>query len=603
MSALVAAWGGAAHRFERFREIAAARGWQIVEHTPAGSSVRLGTVDRGGAILATASAAGSTAAALGSGLFQQPGTLPFRPGPVAGALLDDAPDDIVGILADPVRGTLTIGASPGNQRLFVATVDGGALVSSQLSLLAGACRDVLELDRSQEDFLLGFGFLPDGRTPYRGIRAHPAGQSRTWPAVPGTGAPARKPDPPAPPSTPAEARRVLERLFHEVLEEQTAGRRRHAVLLGGFDSALVVAGLRRLGHEVDAYTFHFGDPRYDQRNAELVARHLGARHHRVLIEPSVMEAGLQHFDDFMNQPAPQPHYQLHTAHACRQIAAAGYDHVFTGDGADAAFLGYPTVNRRGRLIGRLSVLPPLARRGLLALAGTRTAERHAGHVARMVRSVTRSLDLPWPARGHLPTQYLDETALARLRRGEAPRQDESIREIRIRLAAGLEHLDPVRLAFHGNALTGQSRAKVEAAASSSGVAQLSPYLHPRLRDWAGGLPVELLRPRGSAAGGPGKAILVDMVREHSLLPEPVIDMPKQSPADSPIDDWYAGPLRGLVTRMLEGLPFEYDRAYLDQLLAPKPIERIYRERVSLGHQAFQAVGLLTTYAAFTRRAR
>jgi hypothetical protein len=79
-------------------------------------------------------------------------------------------------------------------------------------------------------------------------------------------------------------------------------------------------------------------------------------------------------------------------------------------------------------------------------------------------------------------------------------------------------------------------------------------------------------------------------------------MPKQSPSTSPIDGWYAGPLRGVVDDLLAGLPFEYDRAYVDEILAPKRAEQVFRERVSLGRQAHQVIGLLCSYAAFARRA-
>ncbi len=94
-----------------------------------------------------------------------------------------------------------------------------------------------------------------------------------------------------------------------------------------------------------------------------------------------------------------------------------------------------------------------------------------------------------------------------------------------------------------------------------------------------------------------------MVREHRLLPEAVIAMPKQSPSDSPIDRWYTGPLRGLVDEMLAALPFEYDRAWVNEVLAPKWVEEQFRRRVSISHHAFQAIGLLCSYAAFTRRTR
>ena len=74
----------------------------------------------------------------------------------------------------------------------------------------------------------------------------------------------------------AAVRKALHEAFFSALEAQAGSRRRHAVLLGGFDSALVAAGLRRLGHDVDCYTFGFGDPTYEQRNAELMASSIGA---------------------------------------------------------------------------------------------------------------------------------------------------------------------------------------------------------------------------------------------------------------------------------------------------------------------------------------
>jgi hypothetical protein len=173
---------------------------------------------------------------------------------------------------------------------------------------------------------------------------------------------------------------------------------------------------------------------------------------------------------------------------------------------------------------------------------------------------------------------------------------------RERLAAPTADLDPTRRAFQGNAMTGQSKAKVEGSVATSGVAQFSPFMHPLLKDFAAQLPLEALRPEGSKASAAGKAVLVAMARKYALVPETIITMPKQSPSDSPIDRWYAGPLRPLVDELMGGLPFEIDRSYLDEILAPKRAEELFRSRVSISHHAFQAIGLLCSYATFTRRA-
>ncbi len=512
-----------------------------------------------------------------------------------------APDTAaIGLDVDD-EGLLAV-AGPGTQELFVAELDdGGFLVGSNLWIVAQCAHGAPRVDRSYEDFLLGFGFLPDDRTVYRGVRVLRGTTEQL-----GASAPAR-----APVGTPRsvvdhepesfdEAVEHLYDLFLSTIEELAAGHRHHAVLLGGLDSALVVAGLRRLGHEVTTYTFSFGDPRYEQRNVGVVTRELGTQERWVRITPEVVLAGLDRFAQVFALPSPQPHYQLHTLHAARQISADGFDRVLTGDGCDAVFLGYPTVSTRARLIERLGRVPAPVVRGGLAAASLTPVDRRLGHVARMARSTLLNLELEMPARGHLPTRYLDQVALRRLRSGPPPVQDESIEQIRHRLAAPHGDLDPVRLAFHGNALTGQSRSKVQGAVAATGVAQFSPFTRGPLASFVAALPVEYLRPPGSPAGASGKALLLEMVRRHALLPPSVIDMPKQSPSDSPVDGWYSGELRHHLLDLLEDLPFSWNPAYVEELLRPKLAEDLYRRRISISHHAFQVIGLLASYASFSR---
>ena len=87
---------------------------------------------------------------------------------------------------------------------------------------------------------------------------------------------------------PAAVSNALHDAFVGALEQQAGTRHRHAVLLGGFDSALVAAGLRRLGHEVDCYTFGFADPTYEQRNVDVLTKAIGAQHHWVQFSPDVI---------------------------------------------------------------------------------------------------------------------------------------------------------------------------------------------------------------------------------------------------------------------------------------------------------------------------
>jgi hypothetical protein len=524
------------------------------------------------------------------------------------ALTDGSADDIVALVV--TDGIATAVAGRGDHRLFAASVDDGLAVCSHLGVLVDAMTRHLgrppRVDRSYEDVLLGFGFLPDGRTVFDGIATlapgtstvlHPDGTSsdRGALATPVSGAPE------GPPPSFDDAVTALYDRFVAAVAEQAAGATRHAVLLGGLDSMLVASCLASMGHEVHTYTFGFGDPAYEQRNVAAFTAATGTTHHTVPITADAIMDGLEEFGATYASPGPQPHYQLHTLVAARAVAADGFGHVFTGDGADAVFLGYPTVSQRARLGQRLTAVPgPVATASQSVLA-TRAVERHLGHVARAARASLASLSLPDPARGHLPTRYLDDAALARLRTGPPPPQAETVDEVRRRLATGLGHLDPVRLAFDGHAVVGQSRVKVDGAVAATGVTQSSPFRHPMVRDYVAALPTDFLRRPGEPARAAGKELLVAMVRRHHLVPGFAIDQAKQSPSDSPVDQWYAGELRPRVVELLDGLPFGWDRRYLDDVLRPKWAEQVFRDRVSISHHCLQVVGLLASYASFTRR--
>lgn len=598
--------GGTPPRFD-------ARPVQII--TPStGGVIHLGTNSVGnGAVQWDSSGLGATAA-FGSGLRKD------RLSPTADAVL---------LMAGPDHTSdgdaLIAIVQPGDHRLFIFTTpEGGTAVCSQLGVLARAVGADLSVDRSYEDMLLGHGFLPDGRTVYSRITALPPGTRSvitadgitTGPITTGpiTSGPITT-GPFATPSTPShggdpdelpvpapsfdDAVDQLHGRFMAALAEQAGGDRRHAVLLGGLDSALVAATLVAMGHEVHTYTFGFGDPTYEQRNVPVFTTAAGTVHHTVPITPTAVMDGLERFADVFSQPGSQPHYQIHTLIASRQIADDGFTHVFTGDGADAVFLGYPTVSQRARLVQRLGSVPaPLARAGS-AVLHTRTADRHLGHVGRTARASLDNLTMDAPARGHLPTRLLDDHALARLRLGPAPVQAESVAAIRTRLASGLGGLDPVRLAFDGHGLTGQSRVKVDGAVAATGVTQSTPFKHPLVRDWVASLPVDFLRTPGAPSGGAGKELLMAMVRRYAMVPDVIINQPKQSPSDSPIDTWYSGELRPRVLALLDGLPFAWDRAYIDEILAPKRAEELFRRKVSISHQALQVIGLLGSYASFT----
>jgi asparagine synthetase B (glutamine-hydrolysing) len=511
-------------------------------------------------------------------------------------LLDADPDDVVavGFAGD---GRLVSAAGRGSHRLFAHhTANNGTWVSSSLDALRRVVPG-LELDRSCEDFLLGFGFVPEPRSMFERVDVMKAGTRVVAGDVTNVNAISYAAN------TSTNRDEIIDALHDTVIgtiAEQAGDHRRHAVLLGGFDSALVAAVLVGLGHEVETYTFRFSDPSYVQRNVDALVDHLGIRHHWVDFDSSVIASNLRGFAGTFTQPGSQPHYQIHTLHAARQITADGHTHIFTGDGCDAIFLGYPTVSRRAAIAAATKRMPSVLTRVAAGALSTGIVERRLGHVARMARGTLRNRLLDETVGAHLPTQVFDAAALARLRTSAAPPQAESVLAIRTRLATGLEHLNRTQLAFNGNGLNGQSKVKVDGAVAGTGVAQASPFMHARLRTFVSGIPFDYLRSAGSSASSAGKEILVDMVRRRGLLPDVIIDQPKQSPSDSPVDGWYMKELRAEILDQLRDLPFTWDRRYVEGLLAPKAAESWYRNKVSLSHHTMQVIGLLSSYASFNR---
>jgi len=501
------------------------------------------------------------------------------------------------VAAAMTGGRVLVGAGAGNQRLFRATTDRGTLVSSHVGALVAALGAGAALDRSYEDFLLGFGFLPDGRTPFAGIRA------MARPAVEELDGGASLPVVP-PPATAADASTPpdLAELVCEIVDEQAGAMRRVGVLLGGFDSALVAAALHRTGREVHTFTFDFAEPGYVQRNVDAAVAAAGATHHWVRFTPEIMGDALRSLPDRLNQPGPQPHYQIQTIVAGEHARDAGVEAIFTGDGCDALFASYPTVNTRAAATGGLQRVPAAVRRSGIGVLSVEPVDRRLGHVARVGRSALRASLLDGPASRHLPTQYLDEVALDRLR-GDAPPQAEPVEGIRRRLADDCAETEPGRLAHDGNARTGQSQSKVEGLVARTGLGVYSPFTDPRFRAAIAALPTHLRRPSGGLLGAEGKPVLPDAVERSGLLPPAVIHQRKQAPTEAPVDLWYAGPLRSTVYELLADLPFEVNTEYVEQVLRPKRAEDLYRRRVALSRHVLQAVGLLASYGAFARLVR
>ncbi len=528
------------------------------------------------------------------------------------AFLDGLCGHFVVAIVDSASGRLVLARDPGGSRRLFVHDDGRTLrFSTKLCDFRGLLDRDLRVDRGLEDFHLGYEFLPDGRTPFVGVKILGAGEVLPWTRGTLEHRSIPKPDPwgDSAPSVDVDSASVeeiadaLDEALLRALRDQLPSDKRVAVLLGGFDSALIAALLTRMGKDVETFSFQYADTSFNQPLTEELAELLGIRHHWVPIDEEVIRDGLNHYAERFNQLSGQPHYLIASAHAVKAAADAGFRYVFTGDGCDGLFLGYPTVHLRAKVIMALSKAGPLVGTPLRFATRSPWLERRLGHPYRVARNIGRILQREMPTRGHVASCVLDSVSLEQLR-GPAPPPDRDTEEILETLAKQKTGVGPVRLAYQGRSYVGLNKAKLEGSADLAGVAILSPFLHPGMAKFAGTLPDELSRPtEKTRSGATGKFALMQMAERKAYLPLEMIYQEKRSPVTAPVDRWYLGPLRDFMLKRLEDLPFEVDHRYAESLLSPKLAEDLFREHVGISRFATHAINVLVTHAAFTRLAK
>ncbi|WAT18763.1 asparagine synthase-related protein [Aurantiacibacter sp. MUD11] len=513
--------------------------------------------------------------------------------------LDGIPGTYVLALHDGEKGATLLATDPaGGHSLFLRETGEGLQFASNLALMPTAFSGIA-LDRGLEDFLLGYQFLPGGRTVYKGVTTLPGGTLLQWRQgqVERHKIAAWAGDAPdLSQATLEEAMDALHDGFLQALEDVAPTHERVAVMLGGFDSALVAAGLRRLGKTVETFTFEFADGSFNQPMTERLSAEIGSQHHWVAIGPEVIADGLRNYGRRFNLTAVQPHYPIESVEVCRVIRAAGLKHALTGDGCDGLFLGYPTIYRRTRVVEALAKIPSPIRGLAESVFGSRALERRLGHPLRVGRNLMTMLRREPLVRDHFAARALDNRSLEWARGGPFE-QERDVEEILRELAQPVANLSRVRRAYHSKALAGSNRNKVEGCFDTTGVAIVSPFSHPRFAKLASSMSDEMSRPQGGPANM-GKHALMQMAVTRELLPADIVYQPKRSPAEAPVDGWYRGELRPLMEDLLGQLPFEIDRQFADSLFSKKWSEDLFRNKVALDTIASHALTALATYGAF-----
>jgi asparagine synthetase B (glutamine-hydrolysing) len=535
-----------------------------------------------------------------------------RYGSLGDRFIDGIDGHFLVIVDDARNDTVVVAVSPhSHSGVFVHRDPAGRITwSTALYLLATAVG--APVSRSWEDFMLLYGFYPFGHTPFEGVTEAKPGQC--WTISEGSVSKGEVPDIDpwggeysdglASADVDTAAAR-LEAAFMRALSEQAANLDRVAVLLGGFDSALVAAGLHKLGKEVETFTFRYESAEYNQPHTDTLSRHLDIRHHWVTIGAEDIASGLENYGLDFNTLTNWPNYVIQTRIVAERIRDAGFSHVFTGDGCDYLFFGYPLTFRRNQLISAGPRIPSTIHRPLVGLASRPSLDRRLGRPYQVGMGALRAWGRTQPTRSHLSFRVFDEVSLTNLRLGPPPAQERDVESVIEELAAPFAGHDPTRIAYLGKLFLAPYRIKMAGSSQATGASIMTPYLHRGIREVALSLPPELLRPRNGDESTKviGKHALTVMADRQGLLPPEIIYQDKLAAVDAPLVDWYHGPLRATMLSLFRRLPFPADDTYLERLIEPKRPEALYARLISKDTSGVvtTSVGasLLATYASMT----
>ena len=313
-------------------------------------------------------------------------------------------------------------------------------------------------------------------------------------------------------------------------------------LSGGVDSSVVSALMADIAKRpIDTFTlgFHGDTAMSEHTHAALVSRHIGARHHVLMIDPGDMLAALGQWADTFDEPFADP-----AALPTMLLAKLTRQHVtvvLTGEGADEVFSGYGNYATRvreeritGPLGARLSPLRYLVR----ALPARARKDRLLKAIGepRQRRYVT----IPMVFDRALHPQLLSAPLLAARETRMADYAERLFHECNSR-----EYIDKLmyidaRLWLPDDLLT-----KVDRATMAYSLEARVPYLDHHFFEFCA-----RLDPRLKQRGRTGKYLLKKLAEK--LLPAEIVHRPKQG-FFPPLTEWFAGRLRqeaeGVLARL------------------------------------------------------
>ncbi len=314
------------------------------------------------------------------------------------------------------------------------------------------------------------------------------------------------------------------------------------LLSGGIDSSLLVAFLAKvLREDVETFTVSFAEAAYDESPyAEAVARDLGVRHRKIVLDPrladiSLIESILVQFDQPFADSSAIPTYFI-----CKEIRKSAKVAI-GGDGGDEMFGGYRRFSHAdmARLAGTLpSAFLKATGAALGGIGGI------APHLSRMGKRFIRS------------AASRDEGRLLALSCYTFPDELPEMVEPAVMKTMG-NYVPSLSLNGHGtsnpggkefvdstvrHALPGDYLRKVDVMSAAHGLEVRVPFLGEHVLECAAKIPVHLKYSRKK-----NKIILRKLAEKY--LPKAIVEKPKRG-FGIPLDSWLGRNGRGEVRSLL-----------------------------------------------------
>jgi asparagine synthase (glutamine-hydrolysing) len=370
-----------------------------------------------------------------------------------------------------------------------------------------------------------------------------------------------------------------------------------AFLSGGIDSSTIVSLYQKYSTgAVETFTIGFNEAKFNEaEDAEAVAKHLGTRHHQLIITDREAQEVIPMLPRIYDEPFADssqiPTYLL-SRFARKRVKVA-----MSGDGGDELLGGYNRYIGTARLWTAVKHLPRPLRAMMAGAAGlipcatwnsagrilTRREVPYFGEkVQKSLRTVARAGNLR-----DLLEHFLDEWG------GEEnwPVYENGGKGWHYALDAdvGAHAPDAVRMMYADvlSYLPGDILCKVDRASMAASLETRAPLLDHRVAEVAARIPIQM-----KIHGGSGKHILKQLLYREA--PRELFERPKAG-FGIPVGEWLRGPLRDWAEDLLNPAKMRAE-GWLD----PNPIAARWQQHVTGRRDSTASLWAILMFQAWLR---